>query len=52
MSKDNILANDSGSDIENAELVTSYVYSLSEEFERDSRRYNRALTEEKEVGAK
>jgi hypothetical protein len=27
------------------------LYTLSDEFERDSRRYNRAFTEESEVGA-
>lgn len=29
-----------------------FVYAISFEFERDSRRYNRAFTEESEVGSK
>lgn len=40
--------------VQNSEQNTSddFVYTVSLEFERDSRRYNRAFTEEREVGGK
>ena len=34
-----------------ATQLYDYIYELSERFERDSRRYDKAFTEESEVGA-
>lgn len=36
-------------EIENNDFASSSVYDLSDVFERDSRRYNRAFFEEQEV---
>lgn len=35
----------------NKDSSTDFMSDLSDEFERDSRRYNRAFSEESEVGA-
>lgn len=35
----------------NKDSSTDFISALSDEFERDSRRYNRAFSEESEVGA-